>query len=338
MKRQLILLTGILFALLSGTLSYGQLLIENFDYPAGDALTNHGWTQIRSGTNPISISSPGLEYTGYASSGIGNTAYLPKNSEEVMKSFSEQTTGSVYIALLLKVSDASATTSGYTFLYLGPQGAGLSNRHLSLYMRKDQDDHVSFGICKAGGIYYTDYDYALNTTYLIVAKYMFYSGSPDDDELHLWINPPVDGTEPTADCIEASGGDASGLSEIVLSQNQQDPAVFVDGLVVTTDWPIIPTAVSQKTPSFPNTFRLYQNFPNPFNPSTTIRFDVMEPAHVELILFDILGKRIRTLTQGHYDRGSYEINLESGDLSTGIYVCTIQMGSYRSSRKLFLMK
>jgi hypothetical protein len=64
----------------------------------------------------------------------------------------------------------------------------------------------------------------------------------------------------------------------------------------------------------------------------------MEPAHVELVLFDILGKRIRTLTNRNYSRGSYEITLESGDLSTGIYVCTIQMGSYRSLKKLFLMK
>ena len=339
MKRQIhMLLMGTASLFLLGSMLHGQLLVENFEYPAGDELKNHGWTMIRPGTNAITISSPGLEYSGYPLSGIGNAAFLPQNSEEVMKNFTEQTTGSIYVSLLVKVNDASTTDAGYTFLYLGPQNAALFNRYLSLYMRKNQSDQISFGIYKGSGVYCTDFVYALNTTYLIVASYQFNTGSSEDDTLRLWINPPTDGTEPTADRIESWGSDAPSLSEIVLSQIQEDPALTIDGLTVSTTWPIIPTVVPQENTLLPSAFQLYQNSPNPFNPITAIRFDVVEPVHVELVLYDILGRRMRTLTQGRYEQGSYEIIVDVSDLAAGVYVYSIQMGNYRSSKKLVLMK
>ena len=69
------------------------LLEENFDYPAGDFLTDHGWTQTgTTTTEPITVTSPGLTYTGYPSV-VGNAALVDNNGQDVNKTFSAQTSG-----------------------------------------------------------------------------------------------------------------------------------------------------------------------------------------------------------------------------------------------------
>jgi hypothetical protein len=340
MKRQIHVLIGTASLFLLSSLLHGQLLVENFDYSAGDELKNHGWTQIRSGTNPFTISSPGLEYSGYAQSSIGNAVFLPKASEEVMKNFTEQTSGSVYVSLLVQVSDASTAAAGYTFLYLGPQNTGIFNRYLSLYVRKNQSNQISFGIHKGSGIVYcTDYVYALNTTYLIVARYQFNTGSSDDDILHLWINPPTDSTESTADQINPEGNDAPNLGEIVLSQNQEEPALYIDGLNVSTTWPLAYTSVSAPDISSPEAFRLSQNYPNPFNSGTCISYAVSEPADVAILVIDCSGREIRTLVEGHHAAGKYSVRFEANGIPSGIYYYRMRIGNvFTETRKILILK
>ena len=98
---------------------FAQTLIEDFDYPVGDTLTSHGWsTTGTTTTNSILVVSPGLSYTGYASSGIGNAASLTTSGQDVNKQYTDSvTSGSVYASFMVNVT--SAQTAGDYFLHLG---------------------------------------------------------------------------------------------------------------------------------------------------------------------------------------------------------------------------
>ena len=64
-------------------------------------------------------------------------------------------------------------------------------------------DNLAFGVSKGSNTAdYTPFNYSLNTTYLIVVKYTFNTGSTTDDEVKLWINPVLDGTEPPSDLTQ----------------------------------------------------------------------------------------------------------------------------------------
>jgi hypothetical protein len=88
----------------------------------------------------------------------------------------------------------------------------------------------------------------------------------------------------------------------------------------------------------PNEFQLYQNYPNPFNPVTTIRFDVKSPEKVLLKVHNILGQEVATLLDARCLPGSFEIPFDGSRLSSGIYFFKIQIGAYKSIKKMILVE
>jgi hypothetical protein len=93
----------------------------------------------------------------------------------------------------------------------------------------------------------------------------------------------------------------------------------------------------------PAEFNLSQNYPNPFNPSTIINYSVPQKTTVKLVVYDILGKEVRTLVNSERDAGTYNIkwnglNNNGQPVSTGIYIYRIQAGDFVQERKMILMK
>ncbi|MBI1933975.1 MAG: T9SS type A sorting domain-containing protein, partial [Ignavibacteriales bacterium] len=88
----------------------------------------------------------------------------------------------------------------------------------------------------------------------------------------------------------------------------------------------------------PIIYALYQNFPNPFNPSTSIKFSIPETANVKLIVYDVLGKAITTLVNENKSPGNYDVEFNASYLSSGIYFYKIEMGKYVSVKKMMLIK
>jgi len=88
----------------------------------------------------------------------------------------------------------------------------------------------------------------------------------------------------------------------------------------------------------PQKFRLHQNYPNPFNPQTTIAFEVPSPGFVELKLFDILGREIRTLVHSHLTAGTHTVILDAKDLATGVYLYRLKSGDFVRTAKLMLLR
>jgi hypothetical protein len=102
------------------------------------------------------------------------------------------------------------------------------------------------------------------------------------------------------------------------------------------------TAISE-VKLIPSDFSLQQNFPNPFNPSTEIRFDLPEEGQVELSVFNMQGQKVRTLESGRMTPGYHAIiwngtNDNGSRVSTGMYFYSIQTNKFQAVRKMLFLK
>lgn len=87
-----------------------------------------------------------------------------------------------------------------------------------------------------------------------------------------------------------------------------------------------------------NGFKVEQNFPNPFNPNTTISFSIAKSDNVKLVVSDVLGKEVAVLVNEFKSAGRYDINFDASALSSGIYFYTLTSGNFTETKKMFLIK
>lgn len=88
----------------------------------------------------------------------------------------------------------------------------------------------------------------------------------------------------------------------------------------------------------PDKFKLSSNYPNPFNPTTTIPYQVPETVPVKIDLFNIIGRQVTTLVDKDQSPGFYEVKLDGSNLSSGMYFYRIQAGDFTETKKLLLIK
>ncbi|MEK7263600.1 MAG: right-handed parallel beta-helix repeat-containing protein [Bacteroidota bacterium] len=96
---------------------------------------------------------------------------------------------------------------------------------------------------------------------------------------------------------------------------------------------------TEHTSTLPTSFALYQNFPNPFNPVTTVKFDVAEESKVELTIYDLLGRKVTTLINEMKPAGRYSFVWNAGVYASGVYYLRMNVeGRYTQVKKILLMK
>jgi hypothetical protein len=105
-------------------------------------------------------------------------------------------------------------------------------------------------------------------------------------------------------------------------------------LVVSSE----PLAVDETGNIIPSEYSLEQNYPNPFNPSTKIEYKILHPGFVSLKVYDMLGNEITTLVNEEKNAGSFEINFDASNLSSGVYYYCLKAGNFTQTKKLVLMK
>ena len=110
----------------------------------------------------------------------------------------------------------------------------------------------------------------------------------------------------------------------------------IDGLTVYSN--DLATAVEKQISGIPKEFSLDQNFPNPFNPSTQIRFSVPSKGIVTLKVSDLLGREVAVLVREMLEAGSYVAKFSATNLSSGTYIYTLISGDYRMSQRMLLLK
>ncbi len=96
-------------------------------------------------------------------------------------------------------------------------------------------------------------------------------------------------------------------------------------------------------PNIPLDFALMQNFPNPFNPSTTIRYALPRVQEVEITIFNILGQKVRSFNLGRQLPGVYQIfwdgkNSQGNPVGTGMYIYRMKAGDFVRVKKMILLK
>lgn len=243
MKRSVFFTLVCLVMILTGirNTSMGQVILEeNFTYAVGELLTANGWNaHSGAGTNAITVTAPSITYPGYLSSGIGNEVTLVASGEDDNRTFAPQTSGSVYAAFLVNITNAS--TTGDYFFHLGQTTIGSTFRG-RVFVRKDASSNLAFGISftttSASSIAYSGYNYAFNTTYLLVVKYTIVSGT-SNDIVNMFINPALGGAEPlpTLTATDVST-DLSEVGSVALRQGSSGNLtnLKLDGIRVGLTW------------------------------------------------------------------------------------------------------
>ena len=94
---------------------------------------------------------------------------------------------------------------------------------------------------------------------------------------------------------------------------------------------------------FPGRFSLSQNFPNPFNPVTEIKYELPSESLVNVSIYDVVGRKIKSLVNQEQSAGSYSLQWDATNsvgeaIPAGMYIYTIQAGEYRSTKKMVLLK
>jgi tetratricopeptide (TPR) repeat protein len=98
-----------------------------------------------------------------------------------------------------------------------------------------------------------------------------------------------------------------------------------------------PNTITSVTP-LPDAFSVKAAYPNPFNPATTLSFSLPEVAKVTLNVFDVQGRLVATLVNGLREAGQHQVTFDGSNLSSGVYLYTLQAGSHSATGKMVLMK
>ncbi|MBK6766648.1 MAG: T9SS type A sorting domain-containing protein [bacterium] len=141
----------------------------------------------------------------------------------------------------------------------------------------------------------------------------------------------------------AASNSAAGSSYSFLDVNVDGGVTYTYELVClaldgSRDLMATASATPQGGPTVISNFALHQNFPNPFNPETSISFELAEAATVMLTVFNMNGQVVSTLLNGELNAGSHTVNFDGANLTSGVYLYRLTAGSYSATMKMVLMK
>ncbi len=137
--------------------------------------------------------------------------------------------------------------------------------------------------------------------------------------------------------LTSLAGSSKQLSDFLIKQvtsASASGAVYFDDIQLNS----IVSDVAGNSLNSPGGYSLEQNFPNPFNPTTQIRFEVPVSGFVSLKIFDVLGREVATLVNERKSPGTYEVQFDGSKLPSGIYFYRLEAGSFVETKKLVLLK
>ena len=139
--------------------------------------------------------------------------------------------------------------------------------------------------------------------------------------------------------------EAIGIDQIVvfpdfdLGGRTQDNIIYFDNISFYSN----SVGIDNRSETFPQGFVLEQNFPNPFNPSTTLRYELPEDGLVNVTIYDMMGRQVSTLLSSHQTAGYKSIQWNATNdfgkpVSAGVYLYQIQAGEFVQTKKMVLLK
>ena len=125
---------------------------------------------------------------------------------------------------------------------------------------------------------------------------------------------------------------------IILSSSSSIPAPSHIRIVNNCELPPSPPDSKETANAIPKTYALGQSYPNPFNPTTTISYQLPKQTHVTLKVFDLLGREVASLVNGEQPAGYKSVTWNAANVPSGIYFYRMQTKEFTQSRKLLLLK
>ncbi len=129
------------------------------------------------------------------------------------------------------------------------------------------------------------------------------------------------------------------------SISDSTPALRVDSTWLRINETVLnpPLSVDNDSYELPETFQLAQNFPNPFNPTTTISFSLARSSAVRLAVYNVLGREVKVLAQGTLEAGRHEVVWDGTDhrgrsVASGVYCYRLETIEYIDAKKMILLK
>jgi hypothetical protein len=228
-----------LLLIAASTLSFGQVLSDDFNYTDNTLLTDNGWTGFSGGTTEaVDVgASNGLTYAGYSGvTGItgaveGNAARLDQTGQDVQRTFTSITSGTIYYSFLINVDAANAAT-GYS-IGLTTTGTTFGNRFF--VKPSTNPGKINFGISNTSTANYSATDFDTNTTYLIIIKY----DVTTTGNYSMWVKSSgVPATEVAAGAPEVtnSGSGSVTIGGFFLRQYNASQNLTIDGVRIYTTW------------------------------------------------------------------------------------------------------
>lgn len=105
----------------------------------------------------------------------------------------------------------------------------------------------------------------------------------------------------------------------------------------TANWTTL-IGIKNLSQELPTEYKLYQNFPNPFNPNTTIKFDIIKTGNVKIVIYNLLGQEVRTLVNEIVLPGKYSVDFKADNFASGLYFYKIQTDEFTDIKKMLLVK
>jgi hypothetical protein len=180
-----------------------------------------------------------------------------------------------------------------------------------------------------------DYAFNYNQWYLLAAAW-------DGDTVRIYVDKVLVSSSPLKASMKPDnhpveiGRDTGGLTDWY--QGTMDEIRIYNRALSGTEINAIPTSVHSAGTSIPEGYSLLNNYPNPFNPSTTIQYGLPSRSHVSLTVFNSLGQTVTSLMNGEQEAGYHEVHFDGSHLPSGVYFYRMQAGRFTETKKLLLMK
>lgn len=181
----------------------------------------------------------------------------------------------------------------------------------------------------------------------------FYVGDPDDGG-ELIVSVDGESTLTTTNGIAAQRTTDVQMRWIVPSNLPQNPRIFAvlnedadfneihrnnnKGFNVLSPNNIITSNEEIAESTIPESFKLHQSYPNPFNPTTTIGYELPQNTAIKLEVFNVLGQRVATLVDGVQPSGFHEVRFDASSLSSGLYLYRLTTESFSETKRMMLIK
>ncbi len=162
-----------------------------------------------------------------------------------------------------------------------------------------------------------------------VAHDGFWNIVPDTSKFYWGLRYRIYNRKKTEDSGNAA------LGKIVLLNSNEEHLFLAD---YKTGKEVAVTGITKDNNKVANDFSLNQNYPNPFNPTTVISYQIPNSEFVTLKIYNILGSEIATLVNNKQSAGTYKVNFDASNLTSGIYFYQIQAGEFTQVRKMLLLK